>query len=51
MAMKLGNNANANISESIAALRYNSVAAHKHCNKTSGISKTCKYKALGLIKK
>ena len=47
----IGNDASVNISESMAALRLNSVAAHKHYNKTSGISETCEYKALGLIKK
>ena len=51
MATKLGNGASVNISESMAALRHNSVAAYKHCNKTSGISETCKYEALGTIKK
>ena len=52
MATKLGNDTSVNISESMAAaLRHNSVAAHKHHNKTSGISETCKYKVLGLIKK
>ena len=51
MATKLGNDASMNISDSMAALRHNSVAAHKHYNKTSGISETCKYKALGLIEK
>ena len=51
MATKLGNDDSVNITESMAALRNNSVSAHKHCNKTSGISETSKYKALGLIKK
>ena len=51
MATKLGNNASVNISDSMAALRHNSVAAYKHYNKTSEISETCKYKVLDLIKK
>ena len=51
MATKLGNDDSVNMSESMAALRHNSVAAHKHYNKTSGISETSEHKALGIIKK
>ena len=51
VATKLGNDSSVNTSESMAALRHNSVAARKHYNKTSGISETCKHKALGIIKK
>ena len=47
----IDNDASVNIFESMAALQLNSVAAHKYYNKTSGISETCEYKALGLIKK
>ena len=50
MATKLGNDDSINITEAMAALRHKSVAAHKHYNKTSGISETNRYKALGIIK-
>ena len=51
IAMKLGNNTSVNIPESMVALGHNYIAAYKHYNKTSRISETCKYKALGIIKK
>ena len=51
MATKLGKDDSVNIAESMAALRHRSTAAHKHYNKTSGVSKYNKYKALGIIKK
>ena len=51
MGVKLGNDASVNTSEAMAALRHKSVAAHKHYNKTSGISETNRHKALGIIKK
>ena len=50
MATKLGNDDSVNITEAMAALRHKSVAAHKHYNKTSGISETNRHKALGIIK-
>ena len=51
MATKLGNDENVNTSESMAALRHDSVSAHKHHNETSSISETSKHKALGIVKK
>ena len=40
-----------NIAEAMAALRHRSVSAHKHYNRTSGISETNRFKALGVTKK
>ena len=50
VATKLGNDDSVNVTEAMAALRHKSVAAHKHYNKTSGISETNRHKALGIIK-
>ena len=51
MGTKLGNDSSVNTPKAIAALRHKSAAAHKYCIKTSGIRKTDKHKALGIIKK
>ena len=51
IATKLGNDTSMNISELIATLQHNSVAAYTHYNETSRISKTSKYKVLDIIKK
>ena len=50
MATKLGNDASVNLTENMASLRHKSASAHKSCNRKSGISKTNKYKELGIIK-
>ena len=51
LAAKLGNDGSVSVTEAMAALRHRSVSAHKHCNRTSGISETNRFKALGIIKK
>ena len=50
VATKLVNDDSINVTEAMDDLRHKSVAAHKHYNKTSGISETNRYKALGIIK-
>ena len=51
MGTKLENDASVSMPEAMAALRHESVAAHKCFNKTSCISETNRCKALGIIKK